>query len=182
MPSCWRSAFIGLVLALVLLGAGCSGDDYPRSLVRVVSLNQNAPFQSDVVKVDGSGSPFVTEDEIVVEIRNDPRNDVLLEDRSDVAFAHVTIDRYEIRFQSGEAIPPVTGSVGWMIPSRETLFGSIVLVPGGHKLVPPLVDLGRGGELTTTARITFFGHEADSEDPIKVEAVLQVNFANWQDD
>jgi hypothetical protein len=170
-----------IALCTVVLGgwfaAGCSDTAAARSVLRVNSINDNRPLQSDVV--GGTAvSPIVFEDAIVVSMSNTP-HDAALNLAAGKPFGYVTLDRYEIRFEGPELIAPVTGSLGWTVETGQTVTGSLIAVPASLKVAPPLVALRQGGEFQVTARLTIIGHEADSERVVKVEASFPVNFANW---
>lgn len=161
-------------LCAALLFAGCSDSSSARSVLRVESLNNNAALQSDVL----SPGPTVVEDAVTLTVRNEPHDDVLVIDPNG-PFGHVTIERYEIRFESDEAVPSVRAALGWTVPSGRSVSGSIVIVPAELKLEPPLVSLVNGGEIVSTAHITLIGREATSNREVRIEAILPVHFANW---
>jgi hypothetical protein len=165
--------FLGLALV------GCSDSQRPRSILEVVSTNQNSALQSDVVHLDSDGSPTVMEDEVEIRIKSNPHDGAL--DLTNGPFGYVTLDNYEIRFDSSEQIPGVSGSLGWTVHTGETISGSLVVVPGALKIEPPLISLSHGGEILATAHIRIFGREANSNYPVTVETTLAVNFANWAD-
>jgi hypothetical protein len=181
MPYRWCPT--GSLLAtgcLLLAFAGCSGEESPRSVLRVISINDNQPLQSDVVSQAGGGGNTIFEDEVPVSVRNDPADPALNVSRGG-PFGYVMLDRYTIHFESDEEIPEVNGSLGWTVHTGETVSGSIVVVPATMKTQPPLVSLIGGGEITTTARITIHGIEATSERQVTLEATMPVHFANWAD-
>lgn len=168
---------LSTVALLGWLAAGCSKDAAPRSVLRVTEINANQPLQSDVLG-GTDASPIVMEDVIAISVSNMP-HDAVLNLTSEQPFGYVTLDRYEIRFESEESIPPVTGALGWTVPSGETMTGSLVAVPAGHKVAPPLVALRPYGYIPATARLTIIGREATSGYTVKVETSFPVNFANW---
>ena len=171
------------VLGFVLLGclaAGCSDSSAPRSVLSVVEINENQPLSSDVAEVVDT-MYTVREDAVALIVRNNP-HDGVLDLTEEEPYGYVTLDRYEIRFVSSEAIPPVTGALGWTVRSGDDTAGSIVIVPASHKVQPPLLSLRRGGEIQATALVTITGHEATSGYTVKVETSFPVNFANWADE
>jgi hypothetical protein len=165
------------VALLGCLAAGCSDTSAPRSIVRVTAINENLPLQSDVVG-GTEEAPTVKEDAISMSVNNVP-HDATLTLTANGQFGYVVLDRYEIRFVSQEPIEPVTGALGWTVPTGQTVSGSIIVVPASLKVVPPLVVLRQGGEFQTTAKLTIIGHEADSWRAVRVCASFPVNFANW---
>ncbi len=168
-----------LALCLGIL-AGCSDDSAPRSLLQVTSVNENQPLSSDVAEGPDS-SLTVREDIIEITVKNNPHDDVLSLS-GDGAFGYVTLERYEIRFESEESIPPVTGNLGWTVASGSSVKGSLVVVPASHKVAAPLISLRNGGEIQTTARLTITGREATSDAKVSVETSFPVHFANWTDE
>ena len=178
---------IRVPLALVLvtiamlggIAAGCSSDSEFRSVLQVTEINGNLPLSSDVA-VGPDSSITVREDAVAVTVSNTP-HDATLNVSVGKPFSYVTLERYEITFDSSESIPPVTGALGWTVESGKSVQGSLVAVPASIKVMAPLISLRRSGEIQTTARLTIFGHEATSGSTLKVEASFPVNFANWVD-
>ena len=177
---------VPLVLTLSALAlcfaitAGCSDDSAPRSLLQVTSVNDNQPLTSDVAEGPDT-SLTVREDIIVITVKNNPHDDVL-NLTAEGGFGYVTLDRYEIRFDSDEAIPSVSGNLGWTVSSGSSVEGSLVVVPASHKVQAPLISLRHGGEIQTTARLKITGREATSNAKVTVETSFPVNFANWTDE
>lgn len=171
----WISFFCSL---LTLAFTGCSDTDVPRSVLHVVSVNQNQSLKSDVVTLQ-DGSLTIMEDAVPLEVTNEPHDGVL--NLSGTPFGYVVLERYEVSFESTEAIPPVSGGLGWTVPAGRSTQGSVVIVPAYLKTMPPLVSLVEGGEIVATAHIRMIGHEAGSDEEIAIETVLPVQFANWAD-
>ena len=178
---------IRVLLALVLftvallggIATGCSDDAAVRSVLQVTEINGNQPLSSDVA--EGPDSMLtVREDAIVIKVSNTP-HDAVLDLASGKPFSVITLERYEIRFESAESIPPVTGALGWTVESGRSVEGSLIVVPASLKLQAPLVSLRRGGEIQAIAWLTITGRETTSGSQTKVEASFPVNFANWAD-
>ena len=170
-----------LIVALALLGVtatGCSDRSVPRSDPQVETINDNQPLQSDVVRIDGENAS-VMEDEVAVSIWNKSSDEVL--DLYGGPYNRVLLDRYTVTFESSEAIPPVSGGLGWAVDVNRIMSGSIIVVPASLKTQPPLVSLWQGGQIQTIAHITFYGHETGSNQDIRFSTVLQINFANYAD-
>ena len=170
-----------VLLTLALLGGiatGCSDDAAGRSVLQVTKINNNLPLSSDVENPDGSLT--VREDVILITVSNTP-HDAVLDLASGKPYSVITLERYEIRFESDETIPPVSGALGWTVESGKTVEGSLVVVPASLKTQPPLSALRGGGEIQTTAWLTITGRETTSGSTVKVEASFPVNFANWVD-
>lgn len=169
-------ATFGSALFAAVVLAGCSGDDAVRSRLWVAEINENEALTSDVVASSGT----VFEDEVIVLINNDPRPGSNLSPGGPYSF--FTIDRYEIEFEAEEEIPPVSGGLGWTVETGTQFEGALTVVPAQHKLEPPLIGLATmAAELQSTANITFYGHEADSDHELVFTTRLQINFANWTD-
>jgi hypothetical protein len=177
-----RSCLAGFCILLtgIFTLSGCSDSSSPRSVVHIVSLNGNQPLQSDVVKVV-SGTPTVYEDEVAMEVRNDPA-DAVVNLKPGGPYGYVVLDRYEVHYDnSQEIIPAYSGSLGWTVHTGEVVTGSIVVVPASLKQDLPLFGLVSGGEILATAHITIYGHEGTSGYKLKLESTLPVHFANWAD-
>jgi hypothetical protein len=178
---------IRVPLALVLftvallggMATGCSDDAAGRSVLQVTEINKNQPLSSDVAEGPDS-SLTVREDAIVIKVTSTP-HDAALDLAPGKPFSIITLERYEIRFEGDESVPPVTGALGWIVESGSSVEGSLVAVPASLKNEAPLISLRHGGEIQTTARLTITGHEATSGSTVKVEASFPVNFANWTD-
>jgi len=168
----WISV-VGLALA-----SGCSDSSAPRSVLHVTDINENRPLQSDVIDMSGGGTVY--EDQVVVQIRSDPHDGALNLSRTG-PYGYVVLDSYRIRFESTEAIPEVSGALGWTVHVGEEISGDLVIVPGALKMAPPLIGLVSGGEILSTARITISGHETTSDATVTLETALPVHFANWSD-
>ena len=163
---------------LCLFTAGCSDSSAPRQTPHVEAINDNQPLQSDVVRYVGDNAT-IAEDAVVIEIWNRPHYTVLNLDLS--PYSGVLLERYEITFESSEAIPPVRGALGWSVDLNRVMSGTIIIVPASMKAAPPLVSLRQGGEIQAVAHIRIEGREHGSGEKVSLETVLQVNFANWAD-
>ena len=169
------------VLALVGVGAGCSSDNV-RSSLYVWEINNGEALTSDVIHRGAdqiaSADDFVFEDEVQVTVWSTTRDDVV---DTGSAYSFVTVDRYEVTFESEEEIEGFSAGLGWLVPSRNTYEGTLTIVPASLKTRTPLVALQNGGEILATAHITFFAHESDSNNELTFTAQVPVNFANWND-
>jgi hypothetical protein len=168
-----------MVMSLGWFAVGCSDNSEIRSVLQVTEINKNQPLSSDVVQGPDS-SQTVREDAIPITVTN-TAHDAALNVAAGKPFGYVTLDRYEIQFESTESIPPVSGALGWTVESGTSMEGSLVVVPASLKVQAPLVSLRRGGEIQAVARLTIIGREATSGARVTVEASFPVNFANWTD-
>ncbi len=171
----------GCLLVCGAFLAGCSDDGTARSVLQVVSANNNTTLKSDVLRLNADGTTGIVEDGIPLQIRNTPY-DATLSLRPDGPFGTVVVESYQISFECAESIAPVSGSLGWNVPTGSTASGELVLVPATLKTSPPLSALATGGEILATARIVIHGHESTSNRAIEAVARVPVHFANWQDD
>lgn len=167
------------VVAIGWFAAGCSDDAAPRSILQVTRIHDNQPLSSDVAEGPDS-SLTIREDAVAITVSSTP-HDAVLDLASGKPFSVITLERYEIRFEGDDSVPPVSGALGWTVESGSTVDGSLVVVPAGHKVRQPLVSLRHGGEIQTIARLTITGREATSGSSVKVETSFPVNFANWTD-
>jgi hypothetical protein len=175
-----------IVLFGGLLGAalisGCSSD-HVRSKVWVVSINDTAGLASDVHNLGEDRVPsnddFVLEDVVQVEIIADALPGSFI--RGGGPYNLVTIESYDVVFESSEEIDGFSAALGWNVEVNTIHTGNLTLVPAGLKLLPPLAGLTNGGEIRTNARITFHARESESDNRFTFQTSLPVNFANWTD-
>lgn len=169
------------VLVLVGAGMGCSSDNV-RSNLYVTEINNGEALTSDVINRGAdqvaSGDDFVFEDEVQVTIWNTKRDDLV---DTGSAYRSVTVDRYEVSFESEEEIEGFSQGLGWLVQTGSTYEGTLTVVPASAKARTPLVALQSGGEILATAHITFYGHEADSDNELTFTTSVPVHFANWND-
>jgi hypothetical protein len=189
------AALAAFAFAMISAG-GCADDSSTRSVVTVVSINGNMPLQSDV---RGTGeNPLdpsddtITDDVVEVTLANHP-HDKVLELVPGMPFGDVIFTEYSVTFirddGNGPAPAPFSGAMYLKVPNAQTNpFGYvpptayILLVPGSLKIESPLNDLAYGGgQINTTACVEMIGRETTSKDVIKVEATLNVSFANYVD-
>ncbi len=180
-----RPSGIAVGIAAMWLLAGCSDSSAPRSVLTVISVNNDDPLSSDVVNYGSDGSPgtsddFVIEDRVPVLIRSADHDDVV-DIFQNGPYGYIFIDSYSIVFESEEEIPSVSGGLAWTVPAHAEFTGNLPIVPAGLKGQPPLSSLVSGNEIVATARITLKGHEQTSDAPVKLVTTLPVHFANWVD-
>lgn len=169
------------ILALAGFGMGCS-DDNVRSTLYVWEINEGEGVTSDVIDRGSdrvaSNDDFVYEDEVSITIWNTTRDDIV---NTGSAYGFVTVERYEVRYESEEEIEGFGGGLGWLVPSRNTFEGVLTVVPGSLKTRAPLVALQNGGEILATAHITFYARESGSNNELTFTTKVPVHFANWAD-
>jgi len=51
----------------------------------------------------------------------------------------VVLGQLDVQFESTEDFPEVTGTLGWTVPTGQTVTGTVTIVPGVYKTQPPLV-------------------------------------------
>ncbi len=177
-----------LFFALLILGAwysiGCSKPadtslNFTNSFVTVVSINDNKPFQSDVL-TDGFGSDdvvtvnfksesWVDADDPTVP-RTSPLNTVLLNTY------HVTHQRSD----GGPNPSDFTTGMNLTIPIDSEAAANVVLVRAFDKHRSPLEELRDDGEMFTTSVITFYGEDGYGND-VSVSTSIAISFANFPD-
>jgi hypothetical protein len=169
------------MLALLGLGLGCSGDNV-RSTLYVWNINDGDGVTSDVIDRGddniASSDDFVYEDEVPITIWNTARDGIV---DTGSAYSFVTVERYEVRYESTEEIEGFGGGLGWLVPSRNTFEGVLTIVPGSLKTRAPLIALQNGGEILATAHITFYARESGSNNELTFTTKVPVHFANWAD-
>ncbi|MEZ4650631.1 MAG: hypothetical protein R3E97_17980 [Candidatus Eisenbacteria bacterium] len=168
-------------LVLVGVGTGCSSDNV-RSSLYVWEINNGEALTSDVLDYGNDGvasnDDFVYEDEVPVLIWATSRDDIV---NTDAAYSYITIDSYDVRFESSEEIDGFSAGLGWFVPVRNTYQGTLTVVPASLKTKNPLLALQTAGEIQATAHITFHAREADSNNEFTFSTRIPVNFANWND-
>ena len=186
-------ALISLV-AIWFLAMGCDEDSNydARTVVYVASVNDNAPFISDVLNQGDSvrtesGAGFVTNDDFVEEdyisvvFHNKPYNGLLNPDCGSLGDFLVT--DYSVEFVPyGSApvpVPPFSGETSILVPANSMVEGYILLVPIYSKQISPLVDMVyTAQEIMAIANITFRGHEVQTDREVEFTCGVSVNFAD----
>jgi len=191
------AAVAALALAAMVQVSGCADDESTRSVVTVVSVNDNKPLQSDVRghgedPVDTTDDT-ITDDIVEVTMANYP-HDPALDLRPGYPFGDVIFTEYTVTFVrtdgEGPAPAPFSGSMYLKVPNAQPNpeeyvppTGYILLVPGSAKLEPPLSELAYGGgQINAQAYIEFTGRETTSNDVVKTNATVQVSFADYVDE
>jgi hypothetical protein len=184
-----------LVLVAVFCGIACSEDEGPRSLVTITRLASpewpdtlgGGIYVSDVAdagadQIPGTADDIIFEDPVLITVHNEPASDLQVVSPGG-PFSSVVIERYRIDYIiDGEEVAPIESRLHLVVPTGQSVTGSLVLVSGLAKSTPPLRSLaGSGDELFATAKITLYGHEMTSNDDIQAEGSIQVHFADWVD-
>jgi len=190
-------AFAIVVGMFAIFVASCDNEsESNRAVVIVSSINENAPFFSDVVEQgdtlwdpSASGVPwdvddFITEDYVPVMFYNRPYNDITTvgvgKPLSDFL---ITRYRVEWRLATGGAgtLPPMfEGATSIQVPSNTLVTGAFLLVPFTIKNDPAFAALQYSPtEFLTIAHITFWGHEVGTDREWSLTADLSVNFGDW---
>ena len=181
----WIVSLVSIPCLLLLVLPGCSSDSAPRSSLVVQSVNDNGVLSSDVYsngadELYGTEDDNIPEEQIPITLRNDP-HDADLGMHTNGPFSSVMLERYEVRYSGGAALPTYGGAMHLIVPSGSTASATIVALPGSYKIAPPLDALVAGGEITLNAEIVLFGVEEDSGDRVTAHANLSINVANWAD-
>jgi len=146
-------------------------------------------LESDVVRLDTAGNPFVTPDPAVVVF-----SAKLLNFNSSLGpsqYNDIIVDRYVVRYtrvegknQEGVDVPyAFEGSLSIMVQINSVTEISFPIVRATAKLEPPLVNLASTtaeGVLQVTARVDFYGHDMMNK-KVSATAYLAIFFANWAD-
>jgi hypothetical protein len=192
-----RFVALAVIACWALLVVGCADDSSTRSVITVVSVNDNKPVQSDVRDwgenpVDTSDD-LITDDVVEVTMANFP-HDAALHLRPGHPFGDVIFTSYRVTFirpdNHGPAPEPFTGGMYLRVPSGQRNptdyvppTGYILLVPGSRKVASPLSELAYSpNQINVQAHIEFFGAETTSDDEIKVTGVASVSFADYVDE
>lgn len=196
----FRVAALAAFALALLIPSGCGDDTSTRSVVTVVSVNNNMPLESDVR--DAGSDPLdpsddtIYDDVVEVTMSNYP-HDKALDLKPGFPFGDVIFTSYDVTFvPEGAGIPAPSGFTGAMylkVPNAQpdpynyippTAY--ILLVPAKLKTEPPLVNLPDPGsnlyQINTSAQITFHGEETDSEEAVTVRATVMVSFGDYADE
>lgn len=184
----WMTLKAVMITALaggLFLWSGCGkpGDvarNYTNCMVTVVSINENTPLQSDVVRRGFPQDDFVTI-ELASQFRA-PADDPTAPDGPSL-FDTIRFYQYLVNyFRSDGGVNPASFSAGMnlIVEPNSTGSAEIVLVPAFHKNRAPLQQLRDDGEIFTTAVITFYGTDGNGND-VAVDGYLTVLFANFLD-
>jgi hypothetical protein len=173
---------------------GCDEDSNydARTVVYVSSVNDNAPYLSDVLNqgdsiYDQTGTRAITNDDfpeedwIKVQFHNKPYNDIV--GTCGGSLGDVLITDYTVAFinLAGGAAPvaPFTGQTSILVPCNTLVEGYILLVPLYSKQISPLVDMQySAAEIMTIANITFKAREVQTERIVEFSCGVTVNFAD----
>jgi hypothetical protein len=146
-------------------------------------------LESDVVRLDNAGNPFVTADPAVVTFSAKLLD--LTSSRGPSQYNDIIIDRYVVRYtrvegknQEGVDVPyAFEGSLSTMVQINSVTEISFPIVRAAAKLEPPLVNLASTtaeGVLQVTARVDFYGHDMMNK-KITATGYLAIFFANYAD-
>ena len=182
------------IVAVWFFVMGCDEDSNydSRTVVYVSSVNDNAPYMSDVLNqgdsiYDRTGSNYVTNDDYVEEdwikvtFYNKPYNNVVGVCGSNLCDFLVTDYSVEFVNLAGGAAPvtPFIGETSILVPSGTMVEGFILLVPIYQKMISPLIDMRYTAiEVMTIANITFKGHEVQTDRIVEFSCGVTVNFAD----
>ena len=189
-----KAAVVASALVLITVILSCSEDsNYDQiTVVYVSSINKDAPYLCDVLCQGDSiyekdqihykySDDFVTEDWIQVVFTNKPYNSIVDPDKGSLGDFLVT--GYDVEFipYGGAPVPvqPFSGTTSVLVPSGTAVPASILLVPFAAKNVDPLLGLMyTNNEIMARAHITFHGQEVQTNNNIKFEVNVTVDFAD----
>ncbi|UCG53301.1 MAG: hypothetical protein JSW58_07040 [Candidatus Latescibacterota bacterium] len=181
-----------------LFAASCENDsEENRAVVIVSSINENAPFFSDVLEQGDTlyvgGLPytiddFIREDFVPVTFYNRPYNPIGTTGPGR-PLSDFLITRYRVEWRRADGgpadqVPPTyEGATSVQVPSNAFVTAAVLLVPFEVKNMPFLSSINYLGlnfpdEILTIAHITFWGHEVGTSREWSFEAELTVNFAD----
>lgn len=182
------------IVAVWFFVMGCDEDSNydSRTVVYVSSINDNAPYLSDVLNqgdsiYDQNGTTVVTNDDYVeedwlkVQFHNKPYNSIVGACGSSLGDFLVTDYSVEFADLGGGAAPvvPFIGQTSILVPCNAIVEGYILLVPIYSKMISPLFDMRYTSlEVMTVANITFSGHEVQTDRIVEFSCGVSVNFAD----
>ena len=186
------AAVMLIVGTAVMVGCDSKPDNYTtRTIVYVSYINDGMPYMCDVLFQGDSlyyedtftlkyEDDFITEDRVKVLVHNRPYN-ALIEPQ--LSLGDFLVTGYTVEFVPTDGgptpLPTFTGNTSVLVPANEMVEFWIVLVPFDAKTVDPLLSMQYTNmEIYSNARITFTGHEIQTDREISFEAGLHVNFAD----
>lgn len=183
-------AFGGILAASLV---GCAGDNgaLPRNNVQIEEVNNNSPLFADVYNNGPDLTKFTDDyiptDAIPIKFVSNPADDALsLDPRK--AFGTVQFTRYTVDFKvndlDGDSTPDVNdidAPMNVLVPAIGEALTAVLIVPAGVKGVGFLSTLKSGGEVFTSATLTFYGEELTSHNKVVLTTALIVGFANYAD-
>lgn len=188
------TAFAVMIGIFAVFVASCENEqEENRAVVIVSSINENAPFFSDVLEqgdtVYVAGLPytvddFISEDYVLVTFYNRPYNNFTTTGPG-LPLSDFLITRYRVdwrRTDGGDPaeLVPIDGATSVQVPSNTLVEAAILLVPFQAKNNPFLSALQYSpGEIMAIAHITFWGHEVGTNREWSFEAEVSVNFGDW---
>jgi hypothetical protein len=188
------TAFAVIIGIFAIFVASCDNEsEENRAVVIVSSINDNAPFFSDVIEQGDTiyvgGLPytvddFIAEDYVPVTFYNRPYNDFTTTSPGG-PLSDFLITRYRVEWRradgsDGEVPARYDGATSVQVPSNTFVTAAFLLVPFQAKNSPLLMPLRYSpDEILAIARLTFWGHEVGSTREWSVAAELSVNFGDW---
>jgi len=174
-----------LVLANGLALAGCSkpgasGSNFTNSIVRITAINENLPFQSDVLTYG-----YAMDDVISVALKCDfraPDGDPTAPAGPSV-FDTITFHSYHVGHRRSDRGPnpaDFTGGLSASLAPNSEITVNLVIVRAFDKNRSPLEELRDDGEIFTTTTITLYGQDGYGND-MAVSGSIAVSFANFPD-
>ncbi|MCK4549131.1 MAG: hypothetical protein KAU49_03140 [Candidatus Krumholzibacteria bacterium] len=187
-------AAVMLIVGIAVM-VGCSDKPYnytTRTIVYVSYMNDGMPYLCDVLEQGDSlyyedtniykiDDDYIKEDRVKVVFHNRPYNSLI---EPELSLGDFLVTGYTVEFVSTDGsgivpVPPFTGNTSVLIPADEMVEAWIVIVPFGSKNVDPLVSMQyTPAEIYTNARITFTGHEVQTDREVTFQAGLHVNFGD----
>jgi hypothetical protein len=174
-------------LCFIFLLVGCgkpgsSSSNLTNSFVTIVSINDNAPLESDVL-TNGAATPDI----VTFTFKSQPRqlgdgdNPTDPDGRS--PFDTITLRSYHIEYlrsDGGPNPPHFTDKTTITLEPDSEVSADIIVVYGFFKHRSPLKELRDDGQLVTSCTVTFYGEDGYGND-IKVDGSLAISFANYPD-
>jgi hypothetical protein len=179
-----RAGFL-VIGGIVCLSSGCNKpgnwkDNLTNSFVTVTAINDNKPFQSDILT-----HGYAKDDVVTVKLKSEfraPKDDPTAPDGPSV-FDTIVFHSYQVAHSRSDGGPnPASFTVGinLKLPSNSEAEASIVLVRAFDKNRSPLEELRDDGEIFATAVVTFYGSDGNGND-LAVSAAIAISYANFPD-
>jgi len=186
-------------LMAVGLGASFSGcneaEDASRVVVDIVNLNNNSPLLADVYSTnntpDEPNDDFIPLELVNVTFRARPHDDATMVDPLS-PYGSVRFLKYKVEFQDGVHtngadldgngtvdLKNFEGGMNAVVNVYGEATAFILVVSSADKVT--LLPILGGGELQTSARLTFYGEEETSGDKTELTRDLLVRISDYGD-
>jgi len=165
------------VTALFFVG-GCTSTS-TRADLKIMSVNGNATFYSDLINTKDTANVFIPVDQNTVTLGNSPHTGGPPTDPG-TGFDEIIVDHFKVTYDNG-VYSPIEGGMNVVVPSGQTVDAGITISNPSEKaaLLGTLAST-----VTATARIDFTGWvrtAGNNGDRVSAVGYLTVQVDNFAD-